>query len=144
MSGGPSSGEFDRLVTEALQALAPTADPGGGPAADPLLRGAGEALDGLVRAVVKPGGEVESLTVNPRALRSDLQTVADEIVLAVNAALADLRDKLAAAAPELPGPSALAERLREVQDSSVRRMETFLQSISEVSDRINQGPRADG
>lgn len=144
MSGGPSSGDIDRLVAETLQALAPAPATGRGQPAAPRVRGEGEALDGLVKAVAKPGGELESLTLNPRALRSDLDTVTDQIVLAVNAALADLRDKLAAAAPGLPGPSALADRLREVQDSSVRRMETFLQSVNQVSDRIDRGLRTDG
>ncbi|MFF5206589.1 YbaB/EbfC family nucleoid-associated protein [Streptosporangium sp. NPDC000396] len=48
--------------------------------------GTGEAAAGLVNAVVGADGLLEKLTLNPRALRSGSQELAEHIVVAVRAA----------------------------------------------------------
>ena len=138
MSSSLSGGDFGRLLEETISALKPTGT-AGGPEEGAEIRGQGEALDGFVTVVAKPGGRLESLTLNPRVLRTDSATLAAEILTAVNAALDDLQAKVNAAVPAVPPSEALVERLKEIQDTSVRRMETFLQTIGEVQNRIAGG-----
>ncbi|MFF0310149.1 hypothetical protein ACFYSC_22185 [Streptosporangium sp. NPDC004379] len=53
----------------------------------------------------------------------------------MNAALDDLRDRVARAGGEVDHEALLA-RLRELQSDSVRQMESFAQSIGEIVGRI--------
>jgi DNA-binding protein YbaB len=140
VSADLSGADLGRLMEETLRALRP----GGGRGAPDTeeIRGEAAALDGLIAVVAGPGGRVESLTINPRALRNDSATLAAEVLGAVNAALDDLRDNVAAAVPAVPDRAALAERLREVQDTSMRRMETFLQAVSDAQTRITGSVRS--
>lgn len=148
-------GEFDRLLEDTRRVLeqmrsvggeAPdgTAPDGAGPdGAGPdgaeQLRGQGEAVDGQVRAVAVSGGRLESLTVDPRAMRLGSAALCEHIVAAVNAALDDLRDR-AAGQPVAGGadPAALAGQLRDLHGESVRQMDRFSQGIADVLDRISR------
>jgi DNA-binding protein YbaB len=98
-------------------------------------RGQGSAADGQVKVVVKPGGRLESVTIDPRAMRLGSEAIGAHIVTATNAALDDLAAKVAEAAPTAVNPAQLMERLREVQVASVERLETFLRGINEAGGR---------
>jgi hypothetical protein len=58
-----------------------------------------------------------------------------ELVEAVNAAMADLQNRIrdAVALPDLDN---LAAQLKEVQEQSSRQMGNFLQALTDVQDRI--------
>ena len=62
-------------------------------------------------------------------------TLAEEIVAAVNAAVADLQEQVSGAfgAPDL---DALAGQLKEVGEESNRQMGLFLDSLTEAQQRI--------
>ena len=95
-------------------------------------RGEGEAgPGGLVRAVAGPGGRVESLTIEPAAVRKGSHEVARYVAVAANAALAGYartqRELYAAAAADR---AALAQRARTVQDLSLRQMRAFGESLA--------------
>ena len=106
---GSGARSIDQLLEDTRRVLAEMR-PGAGTPPDPgELRGEGEAADGQVRAVAGPsgsgksgmvravagaGGRLESLTVNPRALRLGSEALCEQIVVAVNAALDDLRDRV--------------------------------------------------
>lgn len=137
--GGLDASGFDRLLEQTRQALASVrlagtpAEPG-----EVEMTGVGAAADGQVRATVLAGGRLESLQVNPRLLRNGIESVCEQIIVAVNAALDDLRDQAAAqGAAQVPAggvvdPAALAGRLRELQDQSVRQMAVFSQAMNDV------------
>ncbi|MET9021259.1 YbaB/EbfC family nucleoid-associated protein [Actinopolymorpha sp. NPDC004070] len=156
-----SANDFDRLFDDAMAALRPLAqkpdpnadsDPGGNPAAEPgtagrpadgtedaePVRGVGEALDGYVRVTAKPGGELETVELNPRLLRSDSATVAEAFREAANVALADLQGKLTSALPALADQQQMLERLQEFQQQSVVQMRRYLQAITDVQDRLDR------
>jgi hypothetical protein len=111
-----------------------------GAAAEPLL-GFGESADGLIRVTAAAGGRLTELELDPRAMRLSSVQLSEQILLAANAALADLRDRVmdAAAGPNL---DALATQLVEVQEESTRQMSTFLQALTDAQERIaSQGRR---
>ncbi len=95
-------------------------------------RGEGAAgTGGLVRAVAGPGGHVESLVIDPAAVRKGSHEVAGYVVTAVNAALDGYARKQqalfdAAAADR----AAFAQRVRTVQDLSLRQMRAFGESLA--------------
>jgi DNA-binding protein YbaB len=108
-------------------------DRGDTPAPDEAeSRGEGEAgTGGLVRAVAGPGGRVEALAIDPAAVRKGSHEVARYVAVAVNAALAGYAGKqpelFAAAAADR---AALAQRVRTVQDLSLRQMRAFGESLA--------------
>jgi DNA-binding protein YbaB len=53
------------------------------------VRGTGEAADGLIRAEVTAAGRLVGLRLDPRAMRLDSQTLAEEILAAADRAGAD-------------------------------------------------------
>jgi hypothetical protein len=124
----------DRMLAETRQALAAVRVGTGAapePAEDPSLRGEGAAADGMIRAVVVPGGRLESVSVEPRLLRQGVEEICAQIVVAVNAALDDLatRTPKPDAAVDL---AALSTRLESLQDQSVRQMAMFGQAMNAV------------
>jgi DNA-binding protein YbaB len=127
--------EFDRLIGDTLRALRPpptAADAGA--AVEPVdLRGEGVGLNGQLRVTAVAGGRVESVHIDPRAMRTDSRTLGEELVVATNAALAAVRAKVQEAAGEAgPDTAALADRLREVQGTAVPRMRSFLRAVEEL------------
>jgi DNA-binding protein YbaB len=135
VSSGDIGGEaFDRLLAGTRQALESVRGSGG---EAPDVRGEGEAADGMVRASVAPGGRLESVRVNPRLVRAGIDAVCEQIVVAVNAALDDLRAKAAEQRPPgAPDPARLAGQLRELQDESTRRMEVYGQALTDMLTQI--------
>ena len=131
--------EFDQLIEETLRSLRPSsARP---EAADPAdaadLHGVGTGLDGLIRITAAPGGWLESIQLDPKAMRSDSRVLAEQILAAANDALravqANVREKAAAAAGA--DPEVLADRLRAVQEMAVPRMQEFLRTVENLRQR---------
>jgi DNA-binding protein YbaB len=121
-----------RTLNQARGATAKTDD--GAEPAEPL-RGYGEAADGLVRVTAAAGGRLEELQLDPRVMRMSTVSLAEEIVSAANAALADLQGRIreGAAGPDLDG---LTERLKEVREQSVPQLRKFLQALTDAQARI--------
>lgn len=136
MTSGIKGDEFDDLFTRARQAL------------DQVRAGAqreddtepepieAEAADGQVRVVMTPAGKLGHVSVDAKLLRSGIDEVCAQIVLAVNSAIDAMR------ARATPGgavdPEALATTLREVQADSVRRMAAFGTVVDDVIARLIQ------
>ncbi|XVQ11666.1 YbaB/EbfC family nucleoid-associated protein [Spirillospora sp. CA-255316] len=159
-----SSGEFDRMLSEARSALeslrtgrtdpsaaaaaasAASGDAGGEPAGG-VAEGVGEAADGKVRVTAGPGGLLKSVELDPRALRLGSEELAEQVMAAVNAALTDLRSAAAgAAAAQAVDPAALTNALHELQDRSVRQMEMISQAFNDALSRLgdNRDNRPEG
>ncbi|MFC4018601.1 YbaB/EbfC family nucleoid-associated protein [Micromonospora sp. GCM10011542] len=108
-------------------------------AAQPL-QGVGEAADGMVRVVALAGGQIESVWIDPRLMRSASESLAEEIRTATNAALADLRTALADATTT-PDTTAMLEQLRELQRGAVPQLQGFIDTLSGVQERLSSGRR---
>jgi DNA-binding protein YbaB len=130
-----NSSGLDRLLGQAMQALNQVrgADDGS-PDAEPI-QGFGEGADGMIQVTAETGGRLTGIELDPRVLRLTTVDLAQELVVAVNAALADLQARIqdAVAGPDL---NSLAEQLKEVQEQSTRQMGTFLQALTDAQERI--------
>ena len=93
--------------------------------------GTGEAADGLIGVRAVMPGRIEELRLDPRVLRMASADLAREIEAAVNAALAELRDRAAVGvgATDLGG---LADQLKELQESAERGLSAFTASMAEA------------
>jgi hypothetical protein len=132
---------FDGMFDATLRALGQVGGaPGEGEDAEPLV-GTGEGAGGLIRATATAGGRITDLDLNPRALRMGSAELSEEILAAVNGALDDLRTKVseAAATPDLSG---LAERLKEVQETSKRQLSGLIESLVAAQERIASAGRS--
>jgi DNA-binding protein YbaB len=101
--------------------------------------GEGEAADGRIRVAAIVGGALKSVEVDPRAMRMSSEELGEQIVVAVNAALEDLKTKVSeSAGAALQGfdPEALAEQMLELQDQSVRQMSQFTAGMEDMLGRI--------
>ncbi|MEV1142725.1 YbaB/EbfC family nucleoid-associated protein [Micromonospora sp. NPDC049799] len=134
--------ELNRSISDMLAALGRSTVDGPGAAPEPSadVRGVGEAADGMVRVVAVPGGEVESLWIDPRLMRTPSETLAEEIRLATNAALADLRTALAGAVTP-PDTAAVLAQLQEVQRTAVPQLQGFIDALTDVQERLASGRR---
>lgn len=135
-----TTADFDRLMEQTRAALRDLRKGGviEDEEAEEIL-GEGEAADGRVKVTAKLGGQLESVTLDPRALRLPAEDLGEQIVLAVNAALEDLRQKVTEQAdPSLVGfdPEALAEQMLELQDQSIKQMGRFTAGMEEMLERI--------
>jgi hypothetical protein len=142
MSGPVDTTGLDRLLGQAMQALgqARGVNTEGDDDAEPIL-GYGEGADGMIQATAEVGGRLTEINLDPRVLRLTTVDLGTEIVVAVNAALADLQARIrdAVAAPDLDN---LAAQLKEVQEQSTKQMGMFLQALTDAQERIaNSGRR---
>lgn len=129
--------EFDRLLQDTRDALADLR--AGGPAeGGEVMRGEGAAADGRVRAVVISGGKVESVEIDPRAMRLASADLGAAVAAAVNAAMADLTAKVTAATPQDVDAQALKDRLDDLHMRSARQMAMFTESIAEAVAQIKK------
>jgi hypothetical protein len=124
--------ERTRRALEAVSVAAMGRDGGG-------VSGEGAGADGLVRVRVSPR-RVESLSVDPRAMRLGSQVLAAEIVSAVNAAFEGLWR--AAGGADAVGDAraagaGLAGQLRDLQNDSMRSMAMFTQGLADVVARLD-------
>lgn len=135
-----AAASLDELLTRTQQALSvmrsQAVEHTDGDSAD-LLRAQGVAADGLVRATVVQGGRVESVTVDPALLPQGIEAICAHVVVAVNAALADLDAQVSASARA--DVDALSARLGGLQEQSMRQMEMFSQAMESVVARLNGG-----
>ncbi|MET7952047.1 hypothetical protein [Micromonospora sp. NPDC005324] len=104
-------------------------------AADVETCGEATAADGLIAVMAAPGGRIESITVAPQALRQGSGYLAEQLTIAVNAALDDLQARTLAEAPDAPNPAVLLDRLEEVQQQSVHQMQSFLSALTAAQAR---------
>ncbi|WP_238161999.1 YbaB/EbfC family nucleoid-associated protein [Micromonospora endolithica] len=135
--------ELNKSISDMLAALGrSTVDGDAGQSTEPStdVRGVGEAADGKIRVVAVPGGEVESVWIDPRLMRTPSETLAEEIRLATNAALADLRAALAGALPA-PDTTAVLAQLQEVQRTAVPQLQGFIDALTGVQERLANGRR---
>jgi DNA-binding protein YbaB len=129
-----------RLIGETRQALESMRETRPG---DPeQVRGSGSTPDGQAVATVVAPNRVESLALNPRLLRLGSEELAEQILVAVNAAFADFAERAREQAPSLGAdPAELAGRLRTLQEESARSMESFSQAMTEAFDRVRRTDR---
>jgi DNA-binding protein YbaB len=123
--------EMRRLLRDTRAGSASTQPDG-----EPVL-GTAEAADGLVKVIAETG-KLSKIELNPRAMRLPSEDLAEAIVEAANAALADLAAKAGSETGLVADPAALDARLSELQDQSVRQMSRYMQGISEVLGRLGR------
>jgi hypothetical protein len=95
--------------------------------------GRGEGADGSVVAVAPPGGRVESLEIDQRAMRMASAELAEQVVVAVNAALEDLR---ARSREQMGALRVDAERLTALRDQSTEQMTAYARSLNALISSI--------
>ncbi|WP_171075109.1 YbaB/EbfC family nucleoid-associated protein [Nonomuraea basaltis] len=125
--------DFDRFLDEArrgLDALGKEPLP-----EKELAGGEGTAADGRVSARVSPECRLTSLKVDPRVVRMGSHELCDLIMVAVNAALDDLRANLEARREHVD-VAGLAQALEGVQEESMRKMNALTQEIGDLARRI--------
>ena len=99
--------------------------------------GTGEAADGRVRVRAVLPGRIENLELEPSVLRLSGEELAREIGTAVNAALADLRDRAVATV----GPAdlgALTEQLKDIQFDAERQFAKLTASLVEAQEQLTR------
>ncbi|MFG2006600.1 YbaB/EbfC family nucleoid-associated protein [Spirillospora sp. NPDC048911] len=154
-----SGAELDRMLTDARKTLESMRKGGGGDKAAaapgaagsaapargdaPQVEGVGLAADGRVKATVSLGGRLKSVEMDPRAMRLASAALGEEIVVAVNAALDDLRTKAAAAAAtgDTVDTAALGKQVEEIQNQSLRQMELITQALNDTISKIGNNRR---
>jgi hypothetical protein len=142
MSAPVDPSGLDRLLGQAMNALGQVRGAGTGDDDEPAepIEGVGEGADGLIRAVAVSGGRLSELYLDPRVLRMTTVQLAEEMIVAVNGALADLQERIREAGPNVD-LDALANQLKEVQEESTRQMGTFLQALTDAQQQIAGGGR---
>ncbi len=131
---------LERLLEDTRRALGAMRSGRSGPVpAEPAepVRGEGTAADGRVTARVVAGGHVEELRVDPRLMRAGSEEMCAQIMVAVNAAVDDLRSRTAEAAPAAMDPAVLAGMLENLQADSVRQMTRFSEGVAETVAKIS-------
>lgn len=123
-------GEFTRMLDMTVQALRAINAPPGDEAESSAI---GESADGRVRAEMGSDGRLRSLQIEPRLMRLGSEELAAHVVTAVNAAIDGLRS---GSAPQVGDLSQLREQLQQVRDSAVPRLQSFLQTLTDVQDQL--------
>jgi hypothetical protein len=99
------------------------------------LRGEGQSdARGYVRAVVTPAGRVESLGIDPSAMRKPSHELAGLVLTAVNSALEDLRARQRES--HETAATERTERVRVVQDRSIADMRAFCDVMTRLMGSI--------
>ncbi|WFE51109.1 YbaB/EbfC family nucleoid-associated protein [Micromonospora sp. WMMD1155] len=131
--------DLSRSISELLSTLG-RGDASSRSESQPVVQGVGEAADGMVRVVALPGGQIESVRIDPRMMRGASESLAEGVREATNAALADLRSALAEVAAA-PDTTALLEQLREVQRSAVPQLQGIIDTLGDVQESLSSGRR---
>jgi DNA-binding protein YbaB len=129
--------DFDQLLYDARRRLNAVRAGTAASHDDTPARGTGEALDGQV-TVVASRGRLESVELSPQTMRNSADELRGPLLAAVNAALDGLRAQAPSAADGAIDPEALAERLREVRDQSMRSMEMISNALGDAVARVSQ------
>jgi hypothetical protein len=122
----------------------PQAASGAGAAPPEPPSGVGSAADGKITAKVAAGGHLEELVADPRLLRSGAEELCAQIMVAVNAAVDDLRARTAQASPATMDPAELAGLIEDLQTESLRQMSQFSQGVAETVARIRAAAGGEG
>ncbi|MEU4561124.1 hypothetical protein AB0F72_22305 [Actinoplanes sp. NPDC023936] len=122
---------LDALLERANAVLAQAVtDPGGARTA-----GSASAADGLIQVQVSPG-RLESLQMDARALRLGTAELAAEIRNAVNQAFESSAQDSAEAARA--AGTALADKVRDIQNDSMRGMSMFVTAMQDAVSRFER------
>ena len=95
----------------------------------------GEAADGQVR-VVAVKGALEKVELDPRVMRLPSRRLAEHLVAAANAALAEMRARAPAQETGGVDPAVLAERVEWLADEGLHSMATITQAIEDAMARV--------
>jgi len=134
-----SSSELDRMLSEARGALESMRQGAADPSPEPV-EAVGEAADGRVTVTATTGGRVTAVDINPRAMRLSSQELGEQLVIAINAALDELRARTPTATDEPSvDPAALQRSLEQLQDQGVRQMEMIRNAIGDTLARLEAG-----
>lgn len=96
-----------------------------------------EAADGQVRAIATLSGKVTVRIIDPRAVRLGAEVLAEEITIAVNAALDAAREEVGQ--PGAIDLDALSEKVEELQQQSTQRLSSFMTSLADAHAQIVRG-----
>ena len=118
---------LDQLLSSARQALE-AARTGGSSSAEPVQAVGTAGDDEQIRATVRTPGQLASLELDPRVMRLPSAELAEQIMLAVNRALTELRSQAVAAAAAVD-LDALNGQLQDLHQESIRQMERFTSAI---------------
>lgn len=100
----------------------------------PTVEAEGASEDQLVRVSVS-GGKVASVTIDPRSMRRSGVELADDVRVAVNAALKAHADALTAAMQDAgTDPSTLGPQLDEVGREASRTLGDYLELMTQMMD----------
>jgi DNA-binding protein YbaB len=135
---GRATDAVDRLLAETARTLE-SMRAAGSPAADgEPVRGTGTAADERIQAVATAANRIDSIRLDPRLMRLGSEDLAEEIVKAVNAALADFQAQTQAMSAPVD-PEEFAGQLRQLREDSVRGMVSVTSALGEVLGQIRQG-----
>ena len=124
---------LDQLLSSARQALE-AARTGGSSSAEPVQAVGTAGDDEQIRATVRTPGQLTSLELDPRVMRLPSAELAEQIMLAINRALTELRNQaVATAAVDL---DALNGQLQDLHQESIRQMERFTSAIDGAVSQI--------
>jgi DNA-binding protein YbaB len=130
MTGDPRPDGLEQLVAQTRGAVPAPPSPEDGDEEPPDLTGAGDGAEGRIRARVAPGGRIDVLEIDPPALRLPSADVAEQVKVAVNGAMDDMRAK----ARERVGPVGTVDlqRLQQLREDSVRQMTTYAGALRDL------------
>lgn len=96
----------------------------------PTVSGEGLSEDQMVRIAVS-GGEVESVSIDPRSLRKSSLELADDIKAAVNAAVAAHNRALYEAMSEqAPDPEAIGAGIDGIREEAANSLDEYLDKMT--------------
>ncbi|SCF29167.1 YbaB/EbfC DNA-binding family protein [Micromonospora viridifaciens] len=95
-----------------------------------------EAAEGRIVVTLGTDGRISSLEINPTVLRDGVQYLAEELQVAVNAAL-DERSADARTDEPVADLAALTARVERLQDEGLRQMRALTMSVSDVMRKLH-------
>jgi DNA-binding protein YbaB len=105
------------------------------------VRGEGSGADGMISVVTDGGGRVREITLNPRVMRLESQTLAEELTAAVQAAQQDgerkTRELLSEAMGGLEIPTGMAD-LDKFEEQLMRSHEAFARTMDESMNNLDR------
>ncbi len=132
-----SMSAIDQILTDTRRALDDMRSPRP-TAAIGQVTGEGEAAEGKVRVVASLPGQVQSISMDPRMMRTGSEAVCEAITEAVNAALDDLRTKATTGAEAPVDFERLSGDLEAIQTESLQSMRTMFGALEDVMGRIDR------
>ncbi|GAA3865821.1 YbaB/EbfC family nucleoid-associated protein [Tessaracoccus defluvii] len=98
----------------------------------PVVSAEGTSEDKLVRVTVS-GGQVTDITIDPRAMRRSSVEFADDLRLAMNAALdAHAQALMTTMQEQAPDPAELSSQLGEVAREATRSLADYLDTMTRM------------